>query len=77
MASEYEHLLMGLIGSLTLADHMGDAAGDVHFVLKQLGIETPHADDSDDWWSGLAKDLHLLGVKTLHDTALADEEGDD
>lgn len=70
-------LLLKLIGSLTLDDHMGDVADDVSHVLKELGIATPQADESDEWWRGLARDLHALGVTTLYGTALYDPDDDE
>lgn len=73
-------LLLSLVGSLTFCDHMGDVADDVIKVLKELGIETPQAGEDDDWWPGLARDLHALGVTSLYGTELwspDDEEDDD
>ena len=78
-----EHkLLMELIASLTLADHMGDVSNDVSYVLTKLGLNNVAADD----WDGEAhfeetmKMLHGLGVTTLYGTSLELEpkdEGDD
>lgn len=76
-AIDHEALLLQLVGSLTLCDHMGDVADDVRTVLKRLGIETPHADDHFDWWPGLRRDLHALGVTTLYGSALYDPADDE
>lgn len=73
-------LLLSFIGSVSLADHMGDAANSVVTLLERLEIATPLADDSFDWWSGLRRDLHALGVKTLSGSELyypEDDEEDD
>lgn len=70
-------LLLAFVGSLTLCDHMGDAADAVSRVLGELGVEHPQADDSDEWWPGLRRDLHALGVKTLYGTELWSQEDED
>jgi len=72
-------LLLNLIGSLTLDEHMGDVADSVLKVLATIGIATPNADEHDDFWPGLRKDLHLLGVTTLWGSELwsADDEDDE
>ena len=76
-AANERELLLNLIGSLTLCDHMGDVADDVIHVLKKLGIETPHADEHDEWWPGLRRDLDALGVTTLNGTKLYDPDDED
>ena len=62
------NLLLQLIGSLTLCDHMGDVSNDVQYVLTKLGI-------NDEWedWPQLAEALHVRGVTTLYGTSLAEE----
>ena len=66
---EWESLILKFIGSLCLADHLGDVGEDVQEVLKQIGHE-PEWDD----FSDLMKWLHKRGVTTLHGTTLGDEE---
>jgi hypothetical protein len=74
-------LLLRFVGSLTLADHLGDVADDVVRVLKELGrediIERANEYDRDDWWRNLASALGDVGVTTLYATSLVDEESDD
>ena len=74
MADEMKELLLGLIGSITLADHLGDVAADVQHVLKMLGA--PY--DSLEWGAlnELGPELGKLGVKTLYGTSLSDRDGD-
>lgn len=38
MDDEGRNLILQFIGSLTLADHMGDVADDIQYVLKKLGM---------------------------------------
>lgn len=68
----YRELLLSFIGSLTLAEHMGDVAEDVQEVLNRLGI-------TDDWedLSELGDILGRMGVKTIYGTGLISEEDDD
>lgn len=66
---EWERLVMEFIGSLTLADHMGDAAEDTQYLLAILGHE-PEWDD----WPDLMKWLASRGVTTLYGTSLASED---
>ena len=64
-------ILLSLIASLTLCDHMGDVADDVCTVLKMLSIEY---DDTGDWELDVGRAMYSLGVKTLHGTEVG---GDD
>lgn len=63
-------ILLRLIASLTLADHMGDAADDIQTALKMLGA--PY----DQWeWSDLDELGNLCGkhgITTLHGTSLSE-----
>lgn len=70
-------LLLSLLGSISLADHLGDVANDVVTVLERLSIETPYADSYGEWWSGLRRDLHNVGVTTLYGTELYDPNDED
>ena len=67
--SEDRKLLLQLIASLTLADHMGDVSGDVSTVLKRIGYGDWEWDD----WGDLQKRLHGIGVTTLYGTAIGDD----
>ncbi len=71
MANERQ-VLINLIGSLTLADHMGDVWGAALQAMKQIGVEVPDLDDFDaefgDW---LAKNH---GATTVWGTSLNEEE---
>jgi hypothetical protein len=68
-APDYRAILLKLIGSLALCDHMGDVASDVQAALTQIGLDIKWDDLSD-----LGKKLGEMGVTTLYDTSLADEE---
>jgi hypothetical protein len=63
-------ILLRLIASLTLADHMGDAADDIQTALRMLG--PPY----DQWEWGdldeLGNHLAALGVTTIHGTSLSE-----
>jgi hypothetical protein len=71
-AEEYHKLLLRFIGSLTLADHMGDVADDVNKVLKELELEVEWDD-----WSELQRWLAVHNVTTLYNTSLQDDGDDD
>ena len=74
-------LLLSLLGSLTLCDHMGDVADDVFAVMKRLKITDSYEDEYDDWKRSVGRTLHDLGVTTLYGSPLYcpedDEEDDD
>lgn len=63
-------LLLQLIASLTLCDHMGDVSNDVDHVLRRLGIAV---EEDDDRGSGIARALHALGITTLVGTSIGGE----
>lgn len=65
-------LLLSLIGSLTLCDHMGDVAGDVNTVLERLGMDIEW-----DEWGELGMRLGKMGVRTLYGTALYDPDDEE
>lgn len=60
-------ILLSLCASLTLADHMGDAAGDVIEALRQAGVEVPYGEE---WPVDVQKALGKLGVKSLYGTEI-------
>jgi hypothetical protein len=72
---DYKAILFGLIGSLTLADDLGDVVDDVKRALKLSGVEI----DDDDWYelNDLGRLLGKLGFTTLYGTSLADDEDED
>lgn len=65
---DYKAILLALIGSLTLADHMGDASTDIDEALDQIGMKIEY-EDLGDLGTILGRDH---GVKTLHGTDLYD-----
>lgn len=69
---DYKLVLLELIGSLTLCDHMGDVANDVTYVLEKLEMRDvlEQGSEDNDWWPGIAKGLHSHGIKTLYGTEL-------
>lgn len=65
---EMRDLVLQLIASLTIADHMGDVAEDIVEALKRLGLGDLEWQDLSD----LGMELGKLGVTTLHGTSLGD-----
>lgn len=63
-------LLLRFIGSLTLADHMGDVSNDIDFVLRRI------MPDIGEWeeLSDLGDELGRRGITTLYGTSLAPED---
>ena len=73
VAERERTLLLQFIGSLTLADHLGDVSNDIDAVLKRLGLDIEWHELSD-----LGKRLGEMGVTTLYGTILRDDgAGDD
>lgn len=73
-AETLRRLLLQLVGSLTLSDHMGDAGNAVTTALgrlHELGL-WPGGDWDD--WGQLQALLARRGVTTLHGTDLSSEE---
>ena len=66
---DYRKILLSLIASLSLDDHMGDVSNSVSEALKQAEIEIEWED-----WEELQRGLHALGIETLWDTSLKGEE---
>ena len=71
---EYRDLLLSLVGSLTLCDHMGDVSNAVDECLKRVGMPQEVLDAD---WKDLGKELGKLGVKTLYGTELYDPDDDE
>lgn len=70
---DYRRILLSLIGSITLADHLGDVASYAEVALKQAGIKLEWGDLDE-----LSTALGRMGVMTLYGTELKsdDEEAD-
>lgn len=68
-ADEYRELILSLIASLTLCDHMGDVADDVNETLKRLGVTIEW-----DEWHDLGRALGKMGVTTLYGTPIGEDE---
>lgn len=66
---DYRTILLQLIGSLTLADHMGDVSNDVDTALKRCGYEVEW-----DEWSDLGRWCAQQGITTLYGTSLGSED---
>jgi hypothetical protein len=67
-------LLLQLIASLTLCDHMGDVYNDIDVVLKKLGINYIDTEESytpmGEFGSWVRQKLHNQGVTTLYGSSL-------
>lgn len=74
---DYRKILLQLIGSLTLADHMGDASNDMDTALRMALPEC--VDEIDELeWEDLGEWLcKKHGVTTLHGTPLWEPEDDE
>lgn len=66
---DYKGLLLQFIASLTLCDHLGDVADDINCVLKRLDYNIKWDDLSE-----LGDELGKLGITTLYETSLREED---
>ncbi|KKK84011.1 hypothetical protein LCGC14_2787650 [marine sediment metagenome] len=66
---DYRKLLLQFIGSLTLADHLGDVSDDIDTVLKRLDVSVEW-----DELGELGDALGKMGVTTLYGTSLVDDD---
>lgn len=66
-------ILLRLIGSITLADHLGDVAGYVEEALKLAKVDVPEWGDLDE----LGGQLGEMGIPTLYGTSLSREPGEE
>jgi len=73
---DYKKVLLNLLGSLCLCDHMGDVSDDVEKALEQAGMDDVLEEiaEGENFFSDLAKSLHKRGATTLYGTALQDDE---
>lgn len=64
-AEEYRKLLLNLMGSLTLCDHMGDVLNAISFVMPELGMDRK-------WWEveEAKQILHDNGATALRGSPL-------
>jgi hypothetical protein len=80
-ANRAERVLLMLLASLTLADHMGDASNYMWDALK-LAFPAIHAEveiaeeDCDEPMEALAMVLQRHGVTTLYGTSIGGEDDD-
>lgn len=73
-------ILINLIASLSLADHMGDVANDAETALKRAGIPFNYSEyeGDEDWWPRLARWLAKEhGATTLYGTTFSDDVDDE
>jgi hypothetical protein len=68
---DYKALLLSLLASMTMCDHMGDVCGDVQSVMDKMGVKCD-VDLSDS--REFRRVLHGLGAKTLYGSEIWDEE---
>lgn len=74
-AEKTRGLLLSLVASLTLCDHMGDVGDDIFTVLKKLGEPWSVTE-----WSGLDELREALakhGIRTLYGTDLSSGDEDE
>jgi hypothetical protein len=64
---DYKTLLLQFIGSITLADHLGDVGNDINHLLKRMSLDISWSD-----WPELALALHDMGISSLYGTPLAE-----
>ena len=70
MEPDYKMIMLNLIASLTLDDHMGDVSNSVSEALKQAQIDVGEWENFDE----LGNKLYNIGVTTLWGTELGPEE---
>ena len=71
---DYRAILLKLIASLTLCDHMVDVGNAMQTALDMAQIDIAEWDDEHE----LAKHLHAMGITTLHGISIgAESETDD
>lgn len=63
---DYKQILLQLLASLMLCDHMGDVGNDMAEVCDRIGLPT----DINGEFVPLKKLLHEMGVTTLYGTSL-------
>lgn len=72
MDKDYKAMILSLVASATLCDHMGDMWNDLNFVLKEMG-----EDDLLEEFDELPKKLHLRGIKTVYGSEVWSKEDED
>lgn len=61
----YKEILLSLIKSLCLCDHMGDVADEIETILELYNIEIQ--EEEDDWASDVINTLEKLDIKFLYE----------
>lgn len=75
---DYRAILLSLCASLTLCDHMGDVSDYVFKALEMAGVKVDEDDDGGgEWTDEVQRTLHAMGVKTLYNTSVGDEDESD
>jgi hypothetical protein len=69
---DYQEILLKLIASLTLCDHMGDVSNEIIDVLEKIGFT--YENDGEEEFECLQKALHFRGITTLNGTEIWSEE---
>ena len=69
MEPDYLKILLQLIASLTLCDHMGDVGNDMMHALELAGVDVKDIWDENE----PAATLHAMGVTTLVGTSLEED----
>jgi hypothetical protein len=81
MASEapkdYRELLLQVVASLTLCDHIGDVSNVVAEVLDKLEIGVDDWDELGHTWGSVPRQLAQMGVTTLVGTPVWSADDDD
>jgi hypothetical protein len=62
---DHKEILLSLIRSLCLCDHMGDVADKIKTILKLYNIEIQ--EEEDDWFCDVDKTLEKLNIKFLYE----------
>jgi len=70
----YKELLLSLIASMTLADHMGDVCDDVQTVMDKMGIECSVDLSGEGDAQDFKRLLHNMGAKTVYGTEIWDAD---
>jgi len=73
-AEDYKNIILSLVASATLADHMGDMWDDLNQALKLIGEDELLEADYE---SELPNLLHKRGIKTIWGTEVGTEDEED
>ena len=70
-----DELILQLVGSLTLADHLGDVWDDVYHFMKLANVDASFLDDTETDRE-VQRELAKRGITTLYGTSLEGEESE-